>query len=141
MTREEKLLLQLCSTLGEYVRLANFDKEIFDPGRGSVRVDRAYDAPISSVSFNWNSINVYIKPTVPGKPAEVFLDPEGSPVEFLNQSKTVSGSKKSLAVERTTKSGRDTITVSGEIGIENKDLTFILAKMIYLGQDFFILTM
>jgi len=26
----EKLLLQLCSTLGEYVRLANFDKEIFE---------------------------------------------------------------------------------------------------------------
>lgn len=40
--------------------------------------DRAYAAPVSGLSFNFNAIGVYVRPGDPGQPAIVRLDP---PVE------------------------------------------------------------
>src|SRR5690606_6406347 len=39
-----------------------FDDKHFDSSRQNVRVDRAYDSPVSGLSFNWNTVNVYIRP-------------------------------------------------------------------------------
>jgi D-alanyl-D-alanine carboxypeptidase/D-alanyl-D-alanine-endopeptidase (penicillin-binding protein 4) len=39
-----------------------FDTVRFDPSREDYRVDRAYDAPTGAMSFNWNSVNVFVKP-------------------------------------------------------------------------------
>lgn len=53
-----------------------FDKERFSEERQSKRVDRAYDAPVGAMSFNWNSVNVYVQPGLStGAPAIVKIDP------------------------------------------------------------------
>lgn len=112
---------------------SRFDQEIFDSGRDSVRVDRAYDAPISALSFNWNTVNVFVRPGSVGKNAQIIVDPENSPVTIVNQTKTVSkGLVKAIHVERKTiKNNKDkknpwsdTIIVSGNIGSETPELVF-----------------
>src|SRR5690606_2416139 len=53
-----------------------FDTERFDLGRDPNRVNRAYDSPIGAASFNWNAVNVFIRPgDKPGAPALVVADP------------------------------------------------------------------
>ncbi len=96
---------------------SRFDSEAFDEGRDSVRVDRAFDAPISATSFNWNSVNVYIRPnTDADKPAVVMLDPVNDYLELENKSKTVNASNvKTITVNRIKVDGKDKIIVSGNI--------------------------
>ena len=54
-----------------------FDSERFDPGREPDRNDRAYDAPIGALSFNWNSTTIYARPGAKvGDKALVSIDPE-----------------------------------------------------------------
>lgn len=54
-----------------------FDRQRFDSSRQKERVDRAYDAPTGAMSFNWNSINIFIRPgQKSGEEAKVFADPE-----------------------------------------------------------------
>ena len=53
-----------------------FDKVRFDESRESQRVDRAYDSPVGAMSFNWNAVNVFVKPTRSGEKAQVVVDPE-----------------------------------------------------------------
>lgn len=110
-----------------------FDREIFDSGRDSLRVDRAYDAPISALSFNWNAVNVFVRPSTPGSAPQVFVDPENTLVEIENHAKTVNKDLvKSILVERKTKrivkNGKtdyvDVIVVSGNIGKATPELVF-----------------
>lgn len=94
-----------------------FDSEAFDAGRESVRVDRAYDAPISALSFNWNSVNVFIRPgDAINAPAKVFLDPISDYLELENRTKTVEKSGvKSIEVSRVRLGLKDKIIISGSI--------------------------
>ncbi|MBK9041376.1 MAG: D-alanyl-D-alanine carboxypeptidase/D-alanyl-D-alanine-endopeptidase [Bdellovibrionales bacterium] len=99
---------------------SRFDKERFDSGRDPERVDRAYDAPIGAMSFNWNSVNIYVRPgKKEGDKPFVYADPENEYIRLINEAHT-SGprSKKDLQVSRKpngTKS--DTIVVSGKIPV------------------------
>lgn len=99
------------------VDATRFDDELFDSGRESVRVDRAFDAPISAASFNWNSVNIFIRPgDSAGAPAKVFLDPENDYLELENKTKTVSKKGvKSLEASRVKAGDHDKIIVSGSI--------------------------
>jgi D-alanyl-D-alanine carboxypeptidase/D-alanyl-D-alanine-endopeptidase (penicillin-binding protein 4) len=99
------------------VDATRFDDELFDAGRESVRVDRAFDAPISAASFNWNSVNIFIRPgSTAGVPARIFLDPENEYLELENKTKTVSKSGvKSLEASRVKVGDHDKIIVSGSI--------------------------
>jgi D-alanyl-D-alanine carboxypeptidase/D-alanyl-D-alanine-endopeptidase (penicillin-binding protein 4) len=94
-----------------------FDDEFFDIGRESVRVDRAFDAPISASSFNWNSVNVFVRPgSKKGEAARIFLDPENDYLELENKAHTGSkGSSKTLEVSRKKDGDHDKITISGSI--------------------------
>lgn len=94
-----------------------FDSEAFDSGRESVRVDRAYDAPISATSFNWNSVNVFIRPSdTVNAPAKVFLDPISDYLELENKTKTVEKSGvKSIEVSRVRLGLKDKIIITGSI--------------------------
>ena len=77
-----------------------FDQVRFDPSRENVRVDRAYDSPVGGLSFNWNSINIFVRPAESiGEKAMVYLDPESDYYQLVNQTKTVSKAiKKDLSV-------------------------------------------
>jgi len=99
------------------VDATRFDEELFDSGRESVRVDRAFDAPISAASFNWNSTNIFIRPgSSAGAPARVFLDPENEYLDLENKTKTVAKSGiKTLEASRVKAGDHDKIIVSGSI--------------------------
>ncbi len=104
-----------------------FDAVRFDTSRQDVRVDRAYDAPTGAMSFNWNSVNVFIRPGAKaGDPAAVFADPENDYVQLKNDVKTVSaGSAGSTSVERETRSGvdGDLVIVKGKVPLDAKEIT------------------
>jgi len=99
-----------------YVDDTLFDQARFSESRQSVRVDRAYDAPIGALSFNWNSVNVFVRPgAASGEAARVFADPENEFVTLKNSCKT--GKKTDIRVERKTQGDRDVIEVHGTIAV------------------------
>ena len=101
------------------VDATRFDDELYDSGRESVRVDRAFDAPISAASFNWNSTNIFIRPGDPGAKAKVWLDPQSDYLELENNTKTVSKSGvKTLEAKRVKVGDHDKIIVSGNISTD-----------------------
>lgn len=91
-----------------------FDLIRYDASRESVRVDRSYDSPVGAMSFNWNSINIYVKPGDKGEKAQVYLDPESDYFKLVN--KTQSNDNKSLKdlIINVDQEGR-IITVSGDV--------------------------
>lgn len=99
-----------------------FDQNYFSKTRDGGRVDRAYDAPVSALSFNWNSVTVYVRPGKAGAPAAVFIDPQNEYVTLKNNAKTVSGRGNKIVISRTTSSRGDTVVVSGSIGASHPEL-------------------
>lgn len=99
-----------------------FDAVRFDESREDVRVDRAYDAPVGAMSFNWNSVSVFVRPGESGQPARVFLDPENGYTKLVNKTKTVKGSANTLSVDRRAGADGDVVTVSGSIGTEKNEV-------------------
>lgn len=101
-----------------------FDSERYDEDRDSVRVDRAYDAPIGAMSFNWNSVNVYVRPGKEvGAPAVVKIDPINSYIELSSTAKTgKAGSEKTIAVSRTSTAKGDKIAVSGNLAANSDEI-------------------
>lgn len=102
-----------------------FDSIRFDDSREDSRVDRAYDAPVGALSFNWNSVNVYIRPgkTI-GSPAKIYADPMSSYIKVINRATTAKGNVKKIRVSRQVDKSRpgDVIIVAGTIGIERDEV-------------------
>lgn len=102
-----------------------FDQKRFDSSRQPERVDRAYDAPVGAMSFNWNSINIYVRPGAKaGEPAKVFLDPENDYVRLVNKTSTTGSNENKIAASRVEDKnfGGDVIHVSGKIGKDAKEV-------------------
>lgn len=100
------------------------DKDRLPPSEG-----RAFDAPVSALSFNWNSVNVFIRPgKKAGEAAKVFIDPINDYiVEVVNNVKTVSKGESGIEVKpvAVTKNGEvigDKIVVSGVIVEGSKEI-------------------
>ncbi|MGE3760079.1 MAG: D-alanyl-D-alanine carboxypeptidase/D-alanyl-D-alanine-endopeptidase [Pseudobdellovibrionaceae bacterium] len=91
----------------------DFDSVRADPSRDPERVDRAYDAPVGAMSFNWNSINIFVRPTQVGEAPAVFLDPIGNGFSVMNKAKTVNKAGTSIEISR----DGNKIRVSGTIGV------------------------
>lgn len=91
----------------------DFDKIRNDPSRDPERVDRAYDAPVGAMSFNWNSINIFIRPTSVGAAPQVTLDPIDNGFKVDNKAKTVNKTGNNLEVSRV----GQRIVVRGTIGL------------------------
>lgn len=107
------------SSVGDIIVDANrFDEELFDIGRESVRVDRAFDAPVSATSFNWNSVNVFVQAgNKKGDALKVYLDPENDFLELENKGITSGkGKGKALEVSRVKNGEHDKIIVKGTLG-------------------------
>lgn len=95
----------------------DFDAIRADESRDPERVDRAYDAPVGAMSFNWNSINIFVRPTNVGEAPSVVLDPIDNGYRLENRAKTVNKTGQSLDVSR---SG-NRIVVRGTIGISQPE--------------------
>lgn len=100
-----------------------FDQIRFDGSRQDARVDRAYDSPVGAMSFNWNAVNIFVRPAKKmGEKAFVNLDPDCGFFELVNNAVTVAGqAKKELAVNIS--NSEKLITVSGEIAIGDGEKT------------------
>lgn len=101
-----------------------FDKMRYDISRQKERVDRAYDAPVGAMSFNWNSVNIFVRPGKVGEEAKVTIDPENDYIRLVNKAKTTSGSDNKLVADRKedSKFDGDVIHVGGSIGRGNKEI-------------------
>jgi D-alanyl-D-alanine carboxypeptidase/D-alanyl-D-alanine-endopeptidase (penicillin-binding protein 4) len=95
----------------------DFDAIRNDPSREPERVDRAYDAPVGAMSFNWNSINIFIRPTQVGQAPSVHLDPIDNGFKVDNKAKTVNKSGSDLQVSRV----GSRIVVRGTIGLSQPE--------------------
>lgn len=102
-----------------------FDKIRYDESRQDTRVDRAYDSPVGAMSFNWNAVNVFVRPAKKtGEKAWVTVDPESGYFELVNNSTTVSDRVKKELVVNISNSEK-LITVSGEVLInENEKVVY-----------------
>lgn len=105
------------------VDASRFDDELFDKGRESVRVDRAFDAPISAASFNWNSVNIFIRPGLTvGSAARVWLDPKNDYLELVNNIKTVLRPNiKNISASRMIVGDHDKITINGSVSLDSPE--------------------
>ena len=91
----------------------DFDSVRNDASRDPARVDRAYDAPVGAMSFNWNSINIYVRPTQVGQTPQVYLDPLPDYFQVENKAKTVNKSGVDLDISR----NGNKVVVRGTIGV------------------------
>ncbi len=96
-----------------------FNEKYVDPGRSTPRVSRAYDSLTFGLSFNWNSLNVFVKPSELGKQALISIDPHSAHLKVNNKTKT---SKKASRVSASFSKGR--VTVSGNVGIKSKEKAY-----------------
>lgn len=94
-----------------------FDSVRFDGSRQENRVDRAYDAPVGAMSFNWNSVNIFVRPDLSDKKPKVFLDPDVGMFTVHNRAQQNEGDKTAIGVERK----GSQIIVSGVIGKKSKE--------------------
>lgn len=100
-----------------------FDTERFDSGRDPARVDRAYDAPIGAASFNWNSVNVFVRPGAKvGQGAQVFADPVSRYIKLINKVKTVASGSTEILLNRIDGRDGDTLEVSGKIAVGQNEV-------------------
>lgn len=82
---------------------------------------RAYHAPYSALSLNFNSLKVLTIPsTIIGHPARVIIDPSSQFATLKAHVRTIEGSKAGqLEINKTgDKSELESISVSGSIGVE-----------------------
>lgn len=96
-----------------------FDQVRFDDSRQRARVDRAYDAPVGALSFNWNALNVFVRPgEKAGSTAKVYLDPASSYAQLDNQVTTKKSGPTQVEVRRTKSSlAGETFVVKGSIAV------------------------
>jgi D-alanyl-D-alanine carboxypeptidase/D-alanyl-D-alanine-endopeptidase (penicillin-binding protein 4) len=96
-----------------------FDLIRNDPSREPDRVDRAYDSPVGAMSFNWNAINIFVRPAAKvGQPPQVILDPLRDYCTIVNKAKTVAGVVSKLEISRV----KDQVFVSGSLGIKHEEV-------------------
>ncbi len=82
-----------------------YDLSFFDildkaPAWEEVRSQRAYDAKLSALSLNFNTITVHALPTIPGQPLKVWLEPSPRYIQLINNTHTASSNKNTISAKR-----------------------------------------
>ncbi len=90
--------------------------------------ERAFTAPTSALSVNFNSLTIYIEPSTIGNPPKVMLDPELALFEIKNVAKTEKAkSIKNIQVSVEPKGDHFRVVVRGKINVNEERLTFYRA--------------
>lgn len=122
-----------------------FDSIRRENGRLPAQTDRAYDAPVGALSFNWNVINVFLRPGQQrGAGLNVYLDPIASPINLVNRGRT--GGKRSTATVKSTplkatsqnSNQINKVTISGRIPLKSREKVFyrkITHPEIWTGEN------
>lgn len=79
----------------------------------------AYEAPLGALSFNFNTIKVYVSPGGKvGDPPKIVIEPDNEYIKLENKARTLKlGKRNRLIVNRVENEGFDLITVSGGINL------------------------
>ena len=100
------------------------------PHKGSFDAvrSRAFTAPISALSLNYNSLTIYITPQGPRQPAKVHIDPELPLFRVHNRTKTTqSKPKEKPSVILKQEADHVSVVVAGHIGAQEEQLTLYRA--------------
>ncbi|MCK5807392.1 D-alanyl-D-alanine carboxypeptidase/D-alanyl-D-alanine-endopeptidase [bacterium] len=108
--------------------------------QGAGRGDRAYQAPISALSLNFNTVTVSVTPAKQGEKPQISVGIPPDAFVIKNQAKSVKGGGKSLIVSTTATKNRTVITVSGTIGT-NRAKPAISYRRIYHPAHHYIYTL
>ena len=118
-----------------------FDSVNRDPNRLTA-TDRAYDAHVGALSFNWNVVNVFLNPgKTKNSRAHVYLDPIADPIKLVNKAKTkgrrLKVSVKSLPIAMAQDKINE-IKVSGSIPLNHREKIYyrkITRPAIWTGEN------
>jgi D-alanyl-D-alanine carboxypeptidase/D-alanyl-D-alanine-endopeptidase (penicillin-binding protein 4) len=100
---------------------------------------RSFTAPLSSLSLNYNSVTVFVKPGTVGGKAEVYTEPRSSYFTIINQTRTVKSGERTTGATIRNKDDKIEITVSGQISTQDSGATIYRAisePSIYAGNIF-----
>jgi D-alanyl-D-alanine carboxypeptidase/D-alanyl-D-alanine-endopeptidase (penicillin-binding protein 4) len=90
-----------------------FDDEFYPEDRSDQDSERAYNAPIAGLNFNYNTISVFVNPTTKGKPARVGLD---FPFDFVKvQGKVLTSGATEVTWDKTGKGDLEIVHLGGKI--------------------------
>jgi serine-type D-Ala-D-Ala carboxypeptidase/endopeptidase (penicillin-binding protein 4) len=100
-----------------YVDASIFDDVLIDPKRIDTSTDRAYNASISGLSFNYNTTSVYFRPgDKEGAEAQVFISPDTGYIGLSNKGRTGKvNSRYGLIASRVPANEVDRVLVQGLI--------------------------
>jgi D-alanyl-D-alanine carboxypeptidase/D-alanyl-D-alanine-endopeptidase (penicillin-binding protein 4) len=100
-----------------------FDDERRPGGWPAPGVDRAYNAPVGALSFNFNVVSIEVRPgAAVGAPPHARLSPLGAGLDLVNAAST-SASRSDLRVQVRRHNGRDQMVVRGGIRLKSPPLT------------------
>ena len=90
-----------------------FDQELYPEDRNSQDSERAYNAPIAGLNFNYNTISVFVNPTEKGHPARIGLD---FPFDFVKvQGKVMTASGTDVSWDKKGKGEQEIVSLGGKI--------------------------
>lgn len=116
-----------------------FDPIKIDPKRIPTDTDRAYNAPVGGLSFNYNTTTVHFRPgEAVGEKPRVFTDPDTGYIRMVNQAKTSGpNSPYALVASRIKGETGDSILVKGSMPKSMGEQTSyfnIVNPSLYAGQ-------
>jgi D-alanyl-D-alanine carboxypeptidase/D-alanyl-D-alanine-endopeptidase (penicillin-binding protein 4) len=116
-----------------------FDQVKIDPKRIDSDTDRAYNAPVGALNFNYNTTTIYYRPgEKAGDRPRVFVEPDTGYIKIVNKAKTGKrGSGYKIVASRLKGDAGDTVLVKGSIPQgygEMRSYFNITHPIVYAGQ-------
>lgn len=102
-----------------YVDDSFFDSETRGKGWKTTYGAAAYNARISALALNLNTVDVQVKPGQLGQAANVRLKPENTFFDIVNQTRTTTGRTR-LRIARQWVNNRNQIIVSGQVNVRGR---------------------
>ena len=91
-----------------------FDEEFYPEDRTDQDSERAYNAPIAGVNFNYNTISVFVNPRAKGEQAVIGLD---YPFDFVRvEGKVMTASGTDVTWDKKGKGDLEIVSLGGKIG-------------------------
>ena len=90
-----------------------FDEEQYGEEREQQDSERAYNAPLSGLNFNYNTITVFVNPTHKGEPARVGIDFPFDNVQI--QGKVMTSSSTDVSWDKKGKGDQEIVHLGGKI--------------------------
>ena len=96
-----------------------YDEELYPEDRSDQNSERAYNAPIAGLNFNYNTITVFVNPGEKGKPARASLD---FPFSFVKlEGKVMTGNSTDVTWDKKGQKETEWVTLGGKIAADGEE--------------------